>query len=213
MAVKNAKFKVKNVKLPFSFKLRGKTAVFVDWANVYYWKDSLKKEIDTKKLFAYLKGYREVKEISFYFGTDGHPKSKWQLEQAKAVGYRVITKPVKFLPKKAEDGSVVWVRKCDFDLEIGLDCFEKLDKFDSFIFLSGDGDFATLYERLVKIKKQVIVVYMYGHLGREVWNMKRGVFKASIMKLGADVYKKMTPDRRSGAQLRRIIASTERMSR
>jgi len=37
---------------------------------------------------------------------------------------------------------------------------------------------------------------MYGHLGREVWNLKRGIFKASIKKLGVDVYQKMTPNRR-----------------
>lgn len=30
----------------FRFKLEGKTAVFIDWANVYGWKKSLKKEID-----------------------------------------------------------------------------------------------------------------------------------------------------------------------
>jgi len=29
----------------FRLKLKGKTAVFVDWANVYCWKDSLKWEI------------------------------------------------------------------------------------------------------------------------------------------------------------------------
>lgn len=200
------------MKNEFKLKLIGKTAVFVDWANVYYWKDSLKKEIDAKKLFAYLRDYREIKEISFYFGTDSHPKSKRQLEQAKAAGYRVITKPVKFLPKKAEDGSIVWVRKCDFDLEIGLDCFEKLDKFDGFIFLSGDGDFATLYKRLIDRKKQVIVVYVRGSLGREIWEMKRGIFKVELPRLG-QFYKKMSPRRSQGAQLRRIIASRQEESR
>ena len=48
----------------FAFNLRGKTAVFIDWANVYGWKNSLKFDIDLKKLFAYLKSYKEIKEIS-----------------------------------------------------------------------------------------------------------------------------------------------------
>ena len=61
------------------------------------------------------------------------------------------------------------------------------------------GDFATLYKRLIKRKKQVIVVYMYGYLGREVWSMKKGIYKASIKKLGVSLNKKMTPDRRSRA--------------
>lgn len=179
----------------FKLRLRGKTAVFIDWANVHGWKRSLKQEIDLKKLFAYLTIYKEIGEISFYFGTDRHPASKLQLQQARRIGYRVITKPVKYLPVK-DSGVIVWKRKCDFDLEIGLDCFERLKTFTGFIFFSGDGDFATLYERLVKGRKQVIVIYMYGHLGREVWNLKRGIFKASIKKLGVDVYQKMTPNRR-----------------
>ncbi len=185
----------------FKLKLRGKTAVFIDWANVYHWKDSLKKEIDLEKIYRYLRGYKQIKEINFYFGTDIHPASEGQSKTAQKIGYRVITKPVKYLPKKTESGEIVWVRKCDFDLEIGLDCFERLEKFDCFIFFSGDGDFATLYDRLIKRKKPVIVVYMYGHLGKEVWEMKRGIFKVSIKKLGADLYKKMTPNRRLGAQL------------
>jgi len=179
-------------------KLKGKTAVFVDWANVYNWKDSLKKEVDLKKLFIYLKSYKEIEEISFYFGTDSHPASKEQIKEAKKIGFRVVTKPVKYLPIK-DKGVMVWKRKCDFDLEIGLDSFERLNNFKTFIYFTGDGDFATLYQRLIKRDKQIIVVYMYGHLGKEVWLIKKGIFKISIKKLGADLYKKMTPNRRSGA--------------
>jgi len=177
-------------KKQFKLKLKGKAAVFIDWANVYRWRDSLKKDIDPQKLFSYLSSYPEIKEISFYFGTDKHPASKEQIKKAQEIGYRVVTKPVKYLPKKTESGEIIWVRKCDFDLEIGLDCFKRLGKFESFVFFSGDGDFATLYNRLIAEKKQVIVIYMYGHLGREVWEMKKGIFKAAIKKFGVDLYKK-----------------------
>lgn len=188
----------------FKLKLKGKTAVFVDWANVYNWRDSLKKDIDLQKLFYYLKSYPKIKEISFYFGTDKHPASQEQIKQVKKIGYRIVTKPVKYLPKKTEKGEIIWIRKCDFDLEIGLDSFERLDKFEGFIFLSGDGDFATLYKRLIKRKKQVIVIFAHGHLGREVWEIKRGIFKGSIKKFEVDLYKKMPPRRRRGAQLKKI---------
>ena len=47
-------------------ELRGKTAVFIDWANVHGWQKSLKKKVDLKKLFAYLKSYEEIKDIRFY---------------------------------------------------------------------------------------------------------------------------------------------------
>lgn len=174
---------------PFRLLLKGKTAVFIDWANVYSWKESLKWEVDPKKLFSYLKTYPEIAQVNFYFGTDSNPASKEFLKEVKKIGYRVTTKPVKYLPVM-ENQKTVWKRKCDFDLEIGLDCFEDLDKFVTFIVFSGDGDFATLYERLIKKHKQVVVIYMYGHLGREIWEIKKGLFKASILKLGADLCKK-----------------------
>jgi len=168
---------------PFKLKLQGKTAVFIDWANVYHWKDSLKKIVDLKKLYRYLLTYKQIKEINFYFGTDVHPASKGQIKRAQQIGCRVVTKPVKYIRTRAESGEWVSLRKCDFDLEIGLDCFERLDKFSGFIILSGDGDFATLYERLIKRRKQVIVIYAHGSLGREVWQIKRGIFKKQIGKL------------------------------
>lgn len=177
-----------------SLKLKGKTAAYIDWANVYGWRKTLKGEPDPKKIFKYLSKYKQVKEISFYFGSDVHPKSKLFLDKIKKIGYRLITKPVKYLKVKIDSGEWIGRRKCDFDLEIGLDCFETQDKYDSFVFFSGDGDFATLYKRLIKRKKQVIVVYAKGHLGREIWEMKQGIFKVELPRLGKlDQPKKCPP--------------------
>ena len=168
--------------------LRDKVGVYIDWANVYGWRRVLKKEVDPKKLYRYLKGYKQIKEINFYFGTDVHPKSEIFLDKVKKIGYKLITKPVKYLKIKTDKGWV-GVRKCDFDLEIGLDCFEELDKLDGFVIFSGDGDFATLYKRLIKKGKQVIVVYGHGHLGKEVWEIKEGIYKVKLPRLGDFVIK------------------------
>lgn len=181
----------------FRLKLKGKTAVFIDWANVYYWKDSLKWEVDLKKLFDDLKSYKQIKEVSFYFGTDKHPASKEQIKDAKKIGCRVTTKSVKYLPVK-DQGATFWKRKCDFDLEIGLDCFERLDKYKTFIFFSGDGDFATLYKRLIRREKQVIIVFAPGRLGREVRLLKKGIFLCVVKKI-KDNIQKISPRRRQGA--------------
>jgi hypothetical protein len=118
------------------------------------------------------------------------------------MGYFLVTKKVKYLKIYDDTGSnFIWKRKCDFDLEIGLDAVELTKDYNSFVFFSGDGDYATLYERLIKKGKRVVVIYMYGCLGREIWEMKRGIFKASVVKLGADLFQKMTPDRRPRARL------------
>lgn len=202
-------------KVQFRFKLKGKTAVFIDWANVYGWTNRLNKTVDPQKLYRYLKTYKEIARLYFYYGLDKHPKSKQFLKQVKQIGFTVITKEVKYIPvsidtshfkhiareikeslntiKHLETKDIekilqilnkkVLRRKCDFDMEIALDCFENLDKYDSFIFFSGDGDFATLYKRLIEIKKQVIVIYAPGHIGREIWEIKRGLFKVNIQNI------------------------------
>ncbi len=43
-------------------KLKGKTAVFIDWANVHGWESKLKQEIDLKKLFKHLKAYKKMRQ-------------------------------------------------------------------------------------------------------------------------------------------------------
>lgn len=180
-------------------KLKGKAAVFIDWANVYGWKKSLKYEVDCKPLFKYFKSYPEIKDIRLYYGTDKNIHSKNFLIDAKKIGFTIITKPVKYVSVGQVDGQKIFKRKCDFDLEIGLDCFNKLNKYQTFIFLSGDGDFATLYERLISQDKQIIVVYASGHIGREIWEIKKGLFKIQLNQLG--VFKKIIPGTKARARL------------
>lgn len=167
----------------FKFKLKGKALVLVDWANVYGWKNNLKQEVDERKLFDYLKKYREIEEIRFYFGEDKtNKKSGNFLNKVKKDGYRLVKKEVKFIKIFDEDGkNFLLKRKCDFDLEIGLDCFELMDKYQSFIFFSGDGDYKTLYDRLLVRHKQIIVVFGHGSLGRELVDNKR-LFLCEIQK-------------------------------
>ena len=164
--------------------LKGKATVFVDWANVHGWTKSLKSEIDINILYKYLKSYPSIKEVCMYFGKDNHPKSEEFLEQAEKIGYRIITKPVKYIFITKLKGKDILKRKCDFDMEVCIDVHTKIaEKFDSFIFLTGDGDYEPLYRLLIELKKQVVVIYAKGHLGREIWSIKKGLFKAQLKNL------------------------------
>ena len=158
--------------------------VFIDWANVYGWTKSLKQEVNPVKLFEYLRSYNEIKGIRLYFGRDDHPKSEEFLRSVEQVGYRVVTKPVKYILITEIEGQKIYRRKCDFDMEICIDAHKVLsEEIGSFIFFTGDGDFEPLYRMLIGRGKQVIVVYVAGHLGREIWNMKRGIFKVELKNL------------------------------
>lgn len=162
-------------------KLKGKTAVFIDWANVYGWKKSLKKEVNPRKLYKYLVFLKEVKFVSLYHGTDKNEQSRKFLDSMRTLGYKISTKPVKYIRIAEIEGKKLYRRKCDFDMEICIDVHSLLQKdYQSFIFFTGDGDFEPLYKLLIEHKKQVIVVYASGHLGREIWEMKQGIFKTEI---------------------------------
>lgn len=166
-------------------KLRGKTAVFIDWANVYGWRKSLKREVGPRKLYKHLKKYKEVDQIRFYYGTDRHTKSKTFISSIRKIGYKVVTKPVKYILAADIEGQKVHRRKCDFDMEVCIDVHRALEKeTESFVFFTGDGDLEPLYKLLIRKKKQVIVIYAKRHIGREIWEIKRGLFKAQVTHLG-----------------------------
>ncbi len=168
-------------------RLRGNCVVYLDWANMHGWEKSLKRQINHEKVFRYLKKYSQVKEVKLYFGTDTNTKSKNFLKSASRAGYSVTTKPVKYIIAGIIDGQALKRRKCDFDMEICIDVHKDLTRgIGSFIFFTGDGDFEPLYKLLIEKRKQVIVVYSPGHLGREIWQMKKGIFKTefeNLMKL------------------------------
>ena len=109
----------------FELKLNGKACVMIDWANVYGWQGT-KVKIEPKDVYKYFNGYREIDDIRFYFGLDENKKSTEFLNIVKKIGYVLVSKPVKYIVYKEQGVEIFLKRKCDFDLEIGLDCFEML---------------------------------------------------------------------------------------
>lgn len=200
------------VKNKFTLRLKGKTIVIIDWANVYGWRSQTNGVTDPKKLYKYLNGYREISFIHFYYGLDKHPKSKTFLQEMKRIGYTVISKEVKYIPVSLDTShfkkifremksSLILIkgiktkdlekvlkilerkimrRKCDFDIEIAMDVYKHMDEVDTFVFFSGDGDFAPLFEFLISKGKQVIVVFEKGHLGREIIHLNKKLFLCPI---------------------------------
>ena len=92
------------------------------------WKKSLKSEVNISVLYKYLKSYEEIVEIYLYFGKDNHPKSEEFLNEAEKIGYKVITKPVKYILVESLEKEKIYRRKCDFDMEVCIDVHKKLQK-------------------------------------------------------------------------------------
>ena len=206
------------------FKLKGKTLVVIDWANVYGWFEHLKWEIHPQKLYNYLKSYSEIFDIRLYFGIDKeNPKSLKLHKIFKKVGYNLQWKEIKWIPVdlkvmhyKDEIGKIrkffetsegkrvfeklqkikdviknlqIYRRKCDFDVEITLDVLKNIDKIDSVILFSGDGDYASLMKEVIKRRKQAIVVALKGAMGKEYGVIPKGLYICNIKKLKEFVQK------------------------
>lgn len=81
------------------FKLKGKTLVLIDWANVYGWFKNLGWEIDPKKLYRYLENYSQIVDIRFYFGVERDNKKSEQFQKdIEKIGYTLISKELKWVP-------------------------------------------------------------------------------------------------------------------
>ncbi len=168
-------------------KLKGKTLVVVDWANIYGWRHEPGYATSIEKIKQQLDLYKEIVEKRVYFGEDDHPKSVEFLKKVQSLGFVLVSKPVKY-----QNG----VRKCNFDIEIAVDCLVDLAKYESFVFMSGDGDFAYLYEHLLKLGKQVVVIFGRNSLGRELHEIK-GLFLLDFRIFG----KKYPPKQVRGPRL------------
>ena len=169
---------------PQKLILKGKSSVYIDYGNVYGWGEN----INNLHLYKYLKSYPQIKSINFYYGLDNNQKSSNFLKNIKKYGYNLVTKPVKHITIDIDKKTSI--RKCDFDIEISLSVFQHLKQdFQTFIFFSGDGDFCPLYQHLIELKKQVIVIYEQGHLGKEIWDLKNGLFKTRFSFLQVDKQK------------------------
>jgi len=144
-------------------------AVYIDAANVYYSCKDLEWKIDYKKLLDYLRRETNLVQISFYTATD--PDSVRQqkfLDFLEINGYRVRSKKVKFIKTPTDAKPEHGFHKGNLDIELALDAWDEAEGFDTFVLVSGDGDFAELIRRLKKRGKWCLVMSSKGHVAKEL---------------------------------------------
>ena len=114
---------------------RGRVAIFIDGANLFYALLQLGIEIDYAKLLSYLTAGSRLLRCLFYTGVDPtNEKQQGFLVWMRHNGYRVIAKPLVHLP----DGT----KKANLDVEIAVDMLGLVNAYDTAVLVSGDGDLA-----------------------------------------------------------------------
>jgi len=122
-------------KCMFNRSNRGRVAIFIDGANLFYAALQLGIEIDYAKLLCYLTNSGRLLRAFFYTGVDRmNEKQQGFLLWMRRNGYRVVTKDLVQLP----DGS----KKANLDVEIAVDLMNLAPYYDTAVLVSGDGDLA-----------------------------------------------------------------------
>ncbi|NEQ66683.1 MAG: NYN domain-containing protein [Symploca sp. SIO2D2] len=125
-----------NSQLPKVDRLnRGRIAIFIDGANLFYAALQLGIEIDYVKLLCNLTSGARLLRAFFYTGVDPtNEKQQNFLLWMRHNGYRVVTQELTQFP----DGS----KKADLNVKIAVDMLKLVGCYDTAILVSGNGELA-----------------------------------------------------------------------
>ena len=148
--------------------IKGKTAVFIDASNIYFSQKTLGWRIDFKKLLDYFKRETDLFRITFYgaLNPDNERERKFH-DFMEIIGYAVKHKKIKFIRDK-DDHEYGGHNKGNVDVDLTIDAVHFKNDYDSFVLLSGDGDFESLLKYLKTHGKRCIVLSTKGHVSIEL---------------------------------------------
>lgn len=132
-----------------------RVAVFLDGSNVFYMQKRLGWIIDVEKLLSHCKTYGDVVEATYYTGFTGESAQIRYLDRLAHMGYALVTKPIKTI-HDVENGQAI--QKSNLDVEIVIDMFDMIDRYDVAVLISGDGDFERAVRQLKSRGKEVKVI-------------------------------------------------------
>lgn len=131
---------------------RGRVAIFIDGANLYHAAKEQKVEIDYAKLLTQLaKDASSLVGVYFYTGIDRNNQNQQSfLSYLRSIGYQIIHKNM----VQRADGS----KKGNMDIELALDMVALVDRYDTAVLVSGDGDFTCVVNLVKQSQARVEVV-------------------------------------------------------
>ena len=141
-------------------------SVFVDGNNLFHLqKSSLRWQIDVKKILQWVSERGQVVDATYYTGIDAENQGlAGYLDVVSRLGYTIESKPVKTITQ--ENGDTM--SKANMDVEMAVDMISTLDRYDTALLVSGDGDFLSVLQALKHRGKGFILLSTYGMVAREI---------------------------------------------
>ena len=136
--------------------LSGRVAVFVDGANLYHSIKSYHKGVlDYSRLLEAAVGGRELLRATFYIVEKQESDDARNTNSARPFvynlnkfGYKVRSKPLQVHETPAPDGGRTVSHKGDWDVGIVVDMMRLAPHADTYVLVSGDGDYVEAVEYL-----------------------------------------------------------------
>ena len=143
----------------------GKIALFVDVANLFYLQKRLKWKISYQKLYQFFdKNFSLYKAFVYTAYLPQNENQQRFIRMLRKTGYTVRSKPIKNI--KLSSKTSKW--KGNLDVELTIDAIEHIRRYDTFVLISGDSDFASLIDYLKSKNKQTIVISGKGSISKEL---------------------------------------------
>lgn len=203
-----------------------KIFTFIDFANLNHWyeddpydlegkplKEGQKVEVDIDKLKSFLNCFSQ--NTRFYYGHDPSNEGSMRFLSATrhVFGNHVFTKRIQKirhtltpddsvtntrLVHSDDQGSFVWIPKCNFDVEIAVDAMRLSEAYDTICLLSSDADFAALIQHLKSKKSKKVILIKGGRIDGSLGKLLDLKLNASDIKSHI-AYIKQKPGTRPGS--------------
>jgi uncharacterized LabA/DUF88 family protein len=133
-----------------------RVAVFVDGANLYHSiKNYYKGILDYGRLLSAAIGDRKLLRATFYIvekqetdDAQGAPSARSFVYNLNKFGYKVRSKPLMVHETLAPDGERTVSHKGDWDIGVVVDMMRLAEHADTYVLVSGDGDYVEAVEYL-----------------------------------------------------------------
>jgi uncharacterized LabA/DUF88 family protein len=133
-----------------------RVAVFVDGANLYHSiKNYYKSVLDYGRLLSAAVGNRKLLRATFYIvekqetdETQGTPSARSFVYNLNKFGYKVRSKPLVVHETLTAEGERSVSHKGDWDIGLVVDMMRLADHADTYVLVSGDGDYVEAVEYL-----------------------------------------------------------------
>jgi len=129
------------------------TYLQIDLQNLFYEARNKGHKIDFEKIWKFFND-RETETLTsatvYMIRGDAFNSTKFEAK-LQTVGYDIVAKTMTKYVKKGRTS----YRNSNHDVSITVDCMEKIDTFNKWILMSGDGDFIDLCRHLKKKKKKI----------------------------------------------------------